>query len=97
MKQVDVVFALPGRCWRESVRIQAHATAAQVANASGLDAVCRAETGQAPSAYGVYGRKIGGEQVIADGQRLELYRPLTADPRERRRRRAGTDGAAPTA
>lgn len=86
-KQVEVVFALPGRCWREAVRVATEATAAEIATASGLDAVCEAETGRAPVAYGIYGRKIGADDVVGDGQRLELYRPLTVDPRERRRRR----------
>lgn len=88
MKNVDVVFALPGRCWRETVRIAAPATAETVAAASGLDRVCRQQTGAPPAAYGVFGRKIDGSTTVGDGQRLELYRPLTADPRERRRRRA---------
>lgn len=88
-KQVEVVFALPGRCWCETVRVPASAAAAEIAAASGLPAVCEAETGRAPAAYGVYGRKIGATDIVGDGQRLELYRPLTVDPRERRRRRTG--------
>lgn len=94
MKQIEVVFAMPGRCWQETLRVPAQATASAVASASGLDEVCRIETGQPPAGYGVYGRKISAEEVIGDGQRLELYRPLTADPRERRRRRAERENAA---
>lgn len=88
MKQVEVVLALPGRCWRESVWVGVDAPANEVVHASGLDQVCVAETGAEPAAYGVFGRKIGGGEVVGNGQRLELYRPLTADPRERRRQRA---------
>ncbi|WP_423823777.1 RnfH family protein [Salinisphaera sp. SPP-AMP-43] len=91
-KQIEVVFAMPGRCWRESVRVAADATAEQAATASGLDTICREQTGSAPTAFGVFGRKIAAETLIGDGQRLELYRPLTADPRERRRRRAARTG-----
>lgn len=87
-KQIEVVFAMPGRCWRESVRTAAEATAEQAAIASGLMDVCHEQTGLVPAAFGVFGRKVTAETVIGDGQRLELYRPLTADPRERRRRRA---------
>lgn len=88
MKQVDVMFALPGRCWRESVWVAADASAIEVMRASGLDRVCLAETGAEPAAYGVFGRKISGNAIVGGGQRLELYRPLTADPREHRRQRA---------
>lgn len=87
-KQVEVVFALPERAWRQQVCVAATATAEETARASGLDEVCRKQTGQAPAAYGVFGRKIGAADRVTDGQRLELYRSLTADPRERRRRRA---------
>ncbi|HET7314349.1 RnfH family protein [Salinisphaera sp.] len=87
-KQVEVVFALPGRCWRETVVVAADATAETVARASGLEQLCREQCGGAPAAYGVFGRKIDAREIVGDGQRLELYRPLTADPRERRRRRA---------
>ncbi|MGB7755986.1 MAG: RnfH family protein [Salinisphaera sp.] len=93
MKQIEVVFAMPRRCWRETLSVPAEATASAVASASGLDEVCRQETGQSPAGYGVHGRKISAEEVIGEGQRLELYRPLTADPRERRRRRAEREDA----
>ncbi|KEZ76953.1 RnfH family protein [Salinisphaera hydrothermalis] len=86
-KRVEVVFALPGRCWRENVSVPVDADAQAVAEASGLAMVCREATGRGPAAYGVYGRKINAADVVGDGQRLELYRPLTVDPRERRRRR----------
>lgn len=88
MKRVEVVLALPGDCQRVAVCLDAAATAADAMTASGLDLVCRRRTGQVPVAMGVYGRKVASEHVLADGDRVELYRPLTIDPRERRRRRA---------
>lgn len=87
VKRIEVVFALPGQCWRETVEAPVDADAHAVVKASGLDAVCREVTGQAPAAYGIYGRKINPADRVGDGQRIELYRPLTVDPRERRRRR----------
>ncbi|WP_426191334.1 RnfH family protein [Massilia sp. DWR3-1-1] len=39
---------------------------------------------------GVFGKKRPLESVLRDGDRVELYRPLLADPKESRRRRAGT-------
>ena len=36
----------------------------------------------------VNGQKAGLEQVLRDGDRVEIYRPLIADPKEARRKRA---------
>ncbi|HAZ61284.1 MAG TPA: RnfH family protein [Gammaproteobacteria bacterium] len=40
-------------------------------------------------AVGVWGRARALEQLLADGDRVEIYRPLTCDPRQARRDRAG--------
>lgn len=40
------------------------------------------------AATGVYGRVRARHFVWADGDRIELYRPLQVDPRARRRERA---------
>jgi putative ubiquitin-RnfH superfamily antitoxin RatB of RatAB toxin-antitoxin module len=37
---------------------------------------------------GVFGKKRPLDSVLRDGDRVELYRPLLADPKESRRRRA---------
>jgi putative ubiquitin-RnfH superfamily antitoxin RatB of RatAB toxin-antitoxin module len=39
-------------------------------------------------ATGIYGRVLPREHVPADGERVELYRSLLLDPRERRRQRS---------
>lgn len=86
--RVDVVFALPSRTWRESVELtQGRTTVCDAVKASGLDKVCERETGQPPSGYGIYGRKVRPTATLIEGQRVELYRPLVIDPRARRRAR----------
>lgn len=37
---------------------------------------------------GVFGRLAPTDQQVQDGDRIEIYRPLTLDPMEARRRRA---------
>ena len=37
---------------------------------------------------GIFGRLASRQTLLKEGDRLELYRPLAADPREARRRRA---------
>ena len=51
-----------------------------------------------PSAVGIFSRKAGMEQALRAGDRVEIYRPLIADPKEVRRQRAalaqaGKDGS----
>ncbi|HXQ31142.1 MAG TPA: RnfH family protein [Steroidobacteraceae bacterium] len=42
----------------------------------------------ADAALGIHGRLVKPGQVLAAGDRVELYRPLPADPKETRRRLA---------
>jgi putative ubiquitin-RnfH superfamily antitoxin RatB of RatAB toxin-antitoxin module len=39
-------------------------------------------------ALGIYGKRVRADAQLADGDRVEIYRPLLLDPKERRRRRA---------
>ena len=39
------------------------------------------------AAVGIFGEPRARSEVYADGDRIELYRPLRRDPRERRRER----------
>lgn len=45
-----------------------------------------------PAASGVWGRVVPPETVLRDGDRVELYRPLTVDPKEARRQRFAAQG-----
>ena len=40
-------------------------------------------------AVGIWGRTVALEAELAEGDRVEIYRPLMMDPKEARRRRAG--------
>lgn len=37
---------------------------------------------------GIFGRHVSPETLVSDGDRVEIYRPLKADPKDVRRRRA---------
>jgi putative ubiquitin-RnfH superfamily antitoxin RatB of RatAB toxin-antitoxin module len=37
---------------------------------------------------GVFGKSIAEDYILVDGDRIEIYRPLIADPKEVRRQRA---------
>ncbi len=41
-----------------------------------------------PDSVGIFSRKVALDQALLDGDRVEIYRPLVADPKEARRERA---------
>lgn len=41
-----------------------------------------------PGAVGVFSRKVSMDHVLRPGDRVEIYRPLLADPKEMRKQRA---------
>ena len=45
---------------------------------------------------GVWGRRAGAQQVLHEGDRVELYRPLLVDPKVARRERFAQQGARAT-
>ena len=42
------------------------------------------------TALGIFGQACDRSDIPSDGDRIEIYRPLAADPRERRRQRVQT-------
>jgi putative ubiquitin-RnfH superfamily antitoxin RatB of RatAB toxin-antitoxin module len=85
---VEVACALPDRQRVYRVEVGKGATVMQAIEASG---VRWDEPGLVvdPQRLGVFARKAGPDTVLRDGDRVEIYRPLTLDPKEARRRRAG--------
>jgi uncharacterized protein len=59
------------------------------AGASVRDAVAAAGWGADAEvvAYAVFGQRVEPEAVVREGDRIELLRPLQADPKEARRQR----------
>lgn len=45
-----------------------------------------AKVGELKLPIGVYGELVDDDYMLEEGDRLEIYRPLTQDPKERRRR-----------
>ncbi len=46
------------------------------------------DAGAAPLSVGIWNRAVPLHQLVKDGDRIEIYRPLTVDPKEGRRLRA---------
>jgi putative ubiquitin-RnfH superfamily antitoxin RatB of RatAB toxin-antitoxin module len=80
--RIEVVRAWPRRFEAVTLELPDGATVADALAASGWRD--DAET----VAWAVFGVRATGETVLGDGDRLELLRPLLADPKDARRRRA---------
>ena len=84
--RVTVVYAEAGRAIEIPMRLAAGATVADAiddAVRAGLDA---ALIRNAP--VGIYGKRCQRDTPLEDGDRVEIYRRLIADPKHVRRRRA---------
>jgi putative ubiquitin-RnfH superfamily antitoxin RatB of RatAB toxin-antitoxin module len=85
--EVTVVLALPDRATEIAVRLPAGATLGDALEGSGL-AERHPDVDVARARVGIFGKPSDRKAVLADGDRVEVYRALIADPKERRLRRA---------
>ena len=76
-----------GRAFEMTLTLPAPATALDAIRASGLFER-HPELGLGEPLIGIWGRACAPGTVLADGDRVEVYRPLTMDPNEARRLRA---------
>jgi len=85
--EVTVVYALPDRAIEIVVQLPAGATVGDAIEGSGLVSRQR-EVDFTGSRVGIFGKRLDRKSVLADGDRVEVYRALLADPKESRLRRA---------
>ena len=85
--RVNVVYALPDRAIEVALTLPAGATVGEALVRSGL-AARHPELDLARCPVGIFGRRSGRQKALADGDRIEIYRPLVAEPKDARRRRA---------
>ncbi len=88
---VEVVYALPQKQYLQRVTLDEGATVEQAIQASGLLAL-RDDIDLSKNKVGIYSRPAKLQDVVDDGDRVEIYRPLIADPKELRRQRAEKSG-----
>lgn len=85
--QVQVCYAKPGITLLRDVSVPPGATVQAAIVQSGiLDAM--PEIDLSTCRVGIYAKLKTLETVLREGDRIEIYRPLLADPKESRRRRA---------
>ena len=84
---IEVVYALPQEQLLFGVQAPAGTTVAQALRLSGV-LERYPEIDLEKNRLGIYGKLSAPDAVLRDHDRIEIYRPLLADPKEVRRRRA---------
>lgn len=86
MVNVEIVYVAADQAVVQlKVSLQAGATVSDALNESGI-LVAHPEVQALP--IGIFSKRVTMETVLKPGDRLEIYRPLRLDPKEKRRQRA---------
>ena len=85
--KVEVAYALPQKQQIFSFEVPLGTTVAEAAQLSGVVKVFpNVDLNNAK--FGIFGKAVKADQLIQAGERVEIYRPLIADPKEARKKRA---------
>jgi putative ubiquitin-RnfH superfamily antitoxin RatB of RatAB toxin-antitoxin module len=84
---VEVVYAGAGQSILRRVELPDGSTVMQAVDASGIVGLLPDGLVD-PARLGIFARKVAPDRIVHEGDRVEIYRPLTLDPMEARRRRA---------
>lgn len=87
MIRVEVAYALPHKQAIVEIRVPEGTTVQEAARLSGI-----AEKFEGidldDAKFGIFGHVVAPKQVLKEDERVEIYRPLIADPKEVRKARA---------
>ncbi|MCB5187785.1 RnfH family protein [Methylobacillus caricis] len=84
---IEVAYALPQQQYLLPLAVEIGTTAAQAVKLSGILEMCP-ELDPVDIKLGIYGNLVKADTILQQHDRVEIYRPLLADPKEARRRRA---------
>jgi uncharacterized protein len=86
--RVEVIYALLDEQLLISIDVEEGATVRQAIERSGL-LQRYPQMELIPGRIGIFGRAVDLDARLREGDRVEIYRALQADPKDARRRRAG--------
>ena len=90
MIEIQVVFATCSRQVMIGLEVAEGTTIAESVDQSGIKAQFPVEE-ISQVKFGIWNKVRSSNEVVSEGDRVEIYRPLEADPKEARRRRAQQD------
>lgn len=83
--KVNVVYAKPQRAVQLTVELEDGATVKDALDRSGILARCP-DIDLGVNKVGVWGKAVDLAAKLEDGARVEIYRPITCDPKTVKRR-----------
>lgn len=85
--RIEIAYALPGEQILKPLQVAPDTTAEQAIRQSGV-LEKHPEIDLAKNKIGIFGKLAKLDTVLRDKDRVEIYRPLIADPKEVRKKRA---------
>jgi putative ubiquitin-RnfH superfamily antitoxin RatB of RatAB toxin-antitoxin module len=86
MVQIELVYVARDRtAFQVKMDLKKGSTVAEALNESGIY-LLHPETKD--MSVGIYAKRVSLDTLLQDGDRIEIYRSLTLDPKEKRRQRA---------
>ena len=84
--EIEVAYALPEKQFLERLKVPNGTSVAQAIRLSGI---CTKFSERQPNDknLGIFGTLVKSEKILRNHDRIEIYRPLTVDPKEKRRKR----------
>jgi uncharacterized protein len=84
--EIEVAYALPEKQILECLKVPSGTTVAQAIQLSGI---CNksSEIQSKDKNLGIFGKLVKSEAILRNHDRIEIYRPITIDPKEKRRKR----------
>ena len=90
--RVEVAYAAPERQSLIGLEVAEGATVREAIASSGIENA-HPEIDIVSARVGIFGKIAQLDAVLEEGDRVEIYRSLQADPKDARRRKAGTGAA----
>ncbi|MBK4775536.1 RnfH family protein [Candidatus Pantoea edessiphila] len=83
---VELIYALPQKQYHFHIILNNYSTVRQVIEKSGILRLHK-EINIYVNKIGIYGKVVSLEDIVQQGDRIEIYRSLYMDPMELRRKR----------
>ncbi len=81
--EVEIIYALPNRSWKQQVVVKQGQTPQEAYQASGLNS----QVGEPSPPLAIFGKIVENNDILQPGDRIDVLRPLTLDPKTSRRER----------
>ncbi|SCB78672.1 hypothetical protein GA0061081_101293 [Gilliamella bombicola] len=86
MINIQVVYALPNNSTVIDCNVDEQTNVLQAITKSNILTICQIKLDE--HLIGIYGKRCNLNELVKNGDRIELYRPLINDPKEIRRKKA---------